>query len=173
MLRIITKIFCALSVLVAVASLQPAFAQTGEPWKRVCQDDTKIESCRIAQQLYLNKNVDGKKQTVGRVLSLTVLYLFVPQTGQRQPFMSIIMPLGVDLRAGAKIKVDEGQEIPLRFLQCTKAGCAASVGLDTKLLEAMKAGNRLRVAFRPWGSKETAVLNASLKGFTKGVNSLK
>lgn len=173
MLRNYTKIIYAAFVLTAVFISPMVSAQNAEPWKRVCQDDAKIESCRIVQQLFLNKNVDGKKQTVGRVLSLAVLYLQVPQTGQRQPFMSIIMPLGVDLRAGAKIKVDKGEEISLRFLQCTKAGCAASIGLDAKLLDAMKAGNLLRVAFRPWGSKETAVLEASLAGFTKGINSLK
>lgn len=168
-----TRILCAAFALAVMSYSPAAFAQNAEPWKRICQDETKKESCRIEQQLYLNKNVDGKKQTVGRVLSLAVLYLAVPQATQRQPYMSILMPLGVDLRVGSKIKVDKGQEISLRFLQCTKAGCAASVALDEKLLAAMKAGNVLRVAFRPWGSKETAVLNASLKGFTKALGSLK
>ncbi|WP_135081910.1 invasion associated locus B family protein [Terasakiella sp. SH-1] len=150
-----------------------SYAQA-KSWKKVCSDVKKAETCRLTQQLFLSqKNKQGKPQTVGRVLALTVIYAQHHKTKKREPYLSIQMPLGVDLRPGAVLKVDKGADMAVKYLRCTNAGCDASLKLDGKRLKAFKAGNHLFVGFRPWGSTKTTVLKASLAGFSKGIASIK
>ena len=78
----------------------------------------------------------------------------------------------MDLRPGAVLRVDEGEEIAVPYLQCTQAGCDASIKLEAKLLWAMKQGEQFLVGFRAWGSDQTNVVNASLIGFTKAFQGL-
>jgi invasion protein IalB len=143
-------------------------------WKRTCVDDAKIETCRITQQLFLSqKDDEGKARVTGRVLGLSVFYVEEGETAKRKPYLSIQMPLGVDLRPGVVLKVDEGKELPLRYLQCTNSGCDTGVEIDSNFLISLKVGQNIIVGFRPWGSDQTVVLKASLSGFAKAFNALK
>lgn len=163
----------AAAVLAAVVSM-PAGAQTTPVWKKTCPDAAKEETCRITQQHYLpKKGEDGRQHVAGRLLGLTVLYATDSGTKKRHPYLSVQMPMGVDLRPGAVLKVDNGKDIPVRYLRCTPSGCDASLRLDSGLLDALKAGNDLFVGFRPWGSARTTVVKASLTGFSKAYSSLK
>ncbi|MGD1885615.1 MAG: invasion associated locus B family protein [Cohaesibacteraceae bacterium] len=140
-------------------------AQNAQPaWRLRCTDTNDASTCNANQELFLNRNVDGEQRNVGRLLNITVLYL--DAQGERLPFMSLQMPLGLDLRPGAVMQVDDGQEMALEFLRCTNDGCDASVRLTPDLLGAMRAGNTLRVGFRPWGSEQVTAVEASLIGFT-------
>ena len=162
--------------LVPQAGVKIAGAQTagGPPWEKSCADPKNQESCRITQNLFLSqKDAEGKQQTVGKILGLTVIYATDQDTKKRTPYLSIQMPLGVDLRPGAVVRVDEGEERPLPFLQCTTAGCDASLRLDPPILDSLKAGQKFLVGFRPWGQTQTTVVEASLTGFTKAFSSLK
>ncbi len=151
----------------------PLVAQEVSDWKKTCVDANKAETCRISQVRIYNKEVDGKQQPVGKILGLTVLYATDAKTSVRAPYMSIQMPLGVDLRGGAVFRVDAGKEISVPYLQCTNAGCDASYPLDSVLIKQMKAGKTLTVGFRAWGNVKVTAVNASLKGFTKAFGALK
>ncbi len=160
----------ALIILVSlsIAWATSASAQSGNVWKTVCTDTQKPETCRISQQIFLTKqSKSGEKKVAGRVLGLSVLYATGTKTQKRGPYLSISMPLGVDLRPGAVLKIDDGQDISVKYLRCTKAGCDASLPLTSAVLHSMKQGNTLFVGFRAWGDKKVSVLKASLKGFTK------
>ncbi|MEM1283774.1 MAG: invasion associated locus B family protein [Pseudomonadota bacterium] len=149
----------------AQAQAQTPAAQSAQPaWRLRCTDTNVASTCNANQELFLNRNVDGEQRNVGRLLNITVLYL--DAQGERLPFMSLQMPLGLDLRPGAVMQVDDGQEMALEFLRCTNDGCDASVRLTPDLLGAMRAGNTLRVGFRPWGSEQVTAVEASLIGFT-------
>ena len=148
-------------------------AQKTSPWKLICADGLKPETCRITQTLFLSKKIQGKQRAVGRILGLTVIYVPAPKSKIREPYLSIQMPLGVDLRRGAVLRVDKGKEIPVRYLRCTKSGCDASLKLDSRFIKALKAGNGLLVGFLPWGGNKTTAVKASLKGFSKAFNVLK
>lgn len=162
------KSFAILSVIfTAFLGNATAIAADQPLWNKACVEDAKPETCRISQQLFLNKKVDGKMKQVGRVLGLTILYLPDAKKKTRIPYMSIQMPLGVDLRPGAVMKVDNNKEIALQYLQCTGKGCDASVELDASLLRAIKAGNGMKIGFRGWGAQKVTAVNVSLKGFTK------
>jgi len=90
-----------------------------------------------------------------------------------KPVMVITLPLGVFLPTGIQLKVDKGDEAARApFMQCIKDGCQARLVLDGALMNKMKAGNRLRVAFFTPQKKELA-FPISLSGFTAAVNSLK
>ena len=82
------------------------------------------------------------------------------------------LPLGVDLRPGAVIRVDEGPETNLPYLQCTNAGCAVSRQIDNDFLGSMKRGNELFVGFRSWGLADTTVVSVSLMGFSRAFAAL-
>lgn len=150
-----------------------AHAQTAEApaWQLRCADTNDASTCTMNQELFLQQTVDGERQTVGRLLNLTVVYLNAG--GERVPFMSLQMPLGVDLRPGAVMRVDEESETPLEFLRCTEAGCDASARVTPELLAQLRAGNVLRVGFRPWGSEQVTAVEASLIGFTAAFGQLR
>ncbi len=142
-------------------------------WQKVCVDRSNPKSCRITQQLFLKKNVNGEEKIVGKILKLSVVYVLNKKTEKREPHLILQMPLGIDLRVGAALKIDKGKEIPLQFLQCTKAGCDTSLKLDNQLLQSLKAGIDLNVGFKAWGSNQTTVIKASLKGFTRSFSALR
>ena len=148
-------------------------AQEKSPWSVQCTEENKPETCRMAQIQSATKEVDGKIQPIGKILGLTVLYVTNAETKKRSPHMSIQMPLGVDLRPGAVIKVDDNKEINLPYLRCTQRGCDASLELDSKLLRSILAGIDFNVGFRAWGSNKTTLVKASLTGFTKAFRRLK
>tara|TARA_B100000676_G_C17730123_1_gene655920 strand:+ start:97 stop:618 length:522 start_codon:yes stop_codon:yes gene_type:complete len=148
-------------------------AASEEPWKVICDNPKQMKTCLIRQQLFLRKNIDGKEKMVGRVLSLTVIYGAQPPKKVRTPYLSVQMPLGLDLRPGAVMRIDSGKEYRLEFLQCTTNGCDASIILDQNLIRALKMGNQLQVGFRPWGTDKTNVVPASLSGFTKAFGRIK
>jgi len=158
------------------ASLQIAQASTGQDqsapaWQVRCGNANDARTCTMNQELLLQRQVDGQQQTVGRLLNLTVLYL--DAGGERVPFLSLQMPLGVDLRPGAVMRVDDGPETPLEFLRCTESGCDASARITPELLQQMRDGTRLRVGFRPWGSEQVTAVDASLIGFTAAFGQLR
>lgn len=165
-------------LILIVGVLIALHADAAEPapaWTLVCAEPTKSETCRIQQQLFLQqKDKAGKEQNVGRILGLAVLYVNDGDNGKKRDlYLSIQMPLGVDLRPGAVLRVDKGKEIPVAFLRCTQAGCDASLKIDAEILKMLQTGTTLMVGFRPWGSAKVSTVNASLNGFTKLAKSLK
>ena len=148
-------------------------AQKKSSWRLICADGLKPETCRITQTLFLTKKIQGKQRAVGRILGLTVIYVPAPKSKIREPYLSIQMPLGVDLRRGAVLRVDKGKKIPVRYLRCTKSGCDASLKLDSRFIKALKAGNALSVGFLAWGGNKTTAVNAPLKGFAKAFKILR
>ena len=138
------------------------------PWRKICSPAAQEPSapakptCRIVQQLYLNKKgEDGTQKTAGRLLGLAVFHQKDPATKKRITYLIVQTPLGVDLRRGAVLKVDEGQDVPLQYIQCTGAGCDAGLELAAPLLQAFKKGNRLLVGFQPLTTSKVAVVEAS------------
>lgn len=160
---------------IGIFGLMPtdAGAQNKAQWPVVCSDPTNPQTCRMVQIHYATKVVEGKTENLGKVLALTVLYVAKPETKKRIPYMSIQMPLGVDLRSGAVVQVDKNKEIQMPYLQCTNAGCDASLELNSKLLRSILAGIEIRVGFKAWGGTGVSLVKASLKGFTKSFRKLK
>ncbi|WP_339776468.1 invasion associated locus B family protein [uncultured Thalassospira sp.] len=168
--------FAAVGAFMAVAAgTAPAMAQdanNGPLWKKEC-DDKNPGRCQIGQQVFLQKDVEGKKQTVGRILAVTVQKAVNPKTKAEVAILTMQLPLGVDLRPGIVIKVDQGPEMKVIYGKCTNAGCDAALVMSDELLASMKAGAELLVGFRAWGNEQTQVIKASLTGFTAALGSIK
>ena len=144
----------------------------GPSWTRVCSVEDDPYTCRIFLTLAVTRNVDGKQTAVGHLLRAEVFYSGDPGTSDRKVYMNLDLPLGVDLQAGAVIRVDLGAEVQLPYLQCTQAGCRLSMFVGDEFVSSMKLGNKLQVGFRSWGSEKLSVITASLIGFTSAFDSI-
>ena len=106
-------------------------------------------------------------ETLGRILKISISPFGNrdAQHSREIPYLTIHLPLGVDLRPGAVIRIDKRPEIPLPYLKCTGDGCTVGRVLDNGLLQAMMEGRRIFVGFRPWGGSKPNIIPASLNGF--------
>ena len=162
-----------LPVLVMVGASGAAnSADDQKRWNVVCQDDNKPASCRMEQNLYVSKELDSGQKQSGKILGVTILYVTNQKTGEREPHMNLMLPLGVDLRAGVVFRVDKQAETQLRFLTCTDRGCETALPVSDKMLENMLDGREMQVGFRGWGSQQTSVVKVSLIGFTRAFSAL-
>ena len=106
-------------------------AEDAAPWAVVCADANNARTCRMKQTLFVNQTVKGQQKRLGQLLSITVLYV---GEKARRPLLVMRLPLGVDLRPGMVLRVDNYEEIKAPYLRCTNAGCAVQVGLTTELV---------------------------------------
>ena len=144
-------------------------AEDEAPWAVVCADTNNARTCRMEQTLFLDQTVEGQQKRLGQLLSITVLYV---GEEARRPLLVMRLPLGVDLRPGMVLRVDNHEEIKAPYLRCTNAGCEVQVELTAELVAQLKKGLKLQVGVRPFGSLKTVVIDVSLKGFTRAFNRL-
>ena len=88
-----------------------------------------------------------------------------------KPAIIFTVPLGVALRAGIGVQIDDGEAIAVPYEQCNPVGCVAGLPLDDKLLGVLKRGLSGKIMVVD-GSGRRISLQISLKGFTAGFNAL-
>ena len=156
--RIVTIIGIIFSCLVwSEESPKNANVATYGDWGLQCTEEERLHICQAVQIIWLEQG--EKKQ---RVLTLQL----IPKN-EEQKILQLSFPLGVDLRPGIVIAVDNGSEQKFSFATCTNQSCLSLILMSEKELSMFKRGNVLKVGFRTFGSDKTIVLEASLKGFTK------
>ncbi|TVQ72667.1 MAG: invasion associated locus B family protein [Oceanospirillales bacterium] len=133
-----------------------------QDWVSVCADIQGQERCEIQQTL----NMDNE-QGNARLLRATVNIM------ENQLVMQLLLPLGIDLRAGIVMQIDDGEEFGAGFLTCVQDGCLVAFPLDATRLAEMRAGNVTKIGFRPFNTNETLVLEMSLMGFTRASQTVK
>ncbi|WP_169570021.1 invasion associated locus B family protein [Sneathiella limimaris] len=138
--------------------------ENADAWKLVCQAKDDPQSCLIEQKLVLRQQKEEGTGQVGQILNIKIFYV---GKESRKPYIVMQLPLGVDLQAGLLMKIDENQEVKAPYSICSKIGCEMRSLLPTDMLAKMKAGTAMKVGFRPYGSKQTIVVQASLIGFTR------
>jgi invasion protein IalB len=121
------------------------------------------ELCFIFQRI---SSKEGDK----RIADATIAYL--PKVNE--PVLVVTLPLGVFLPAGIKLQIDDSKDDSARaqFIQCIQDGCQARVKLENKMVNKMKSGKKMIVAFLTPQQKQLA-FPISLSGFTAAMNSLK
>ncbi len=67
------------------------------------------------------------------------------QEGTEGDFLTVIVPLGLDLRGGVSGKIDNGKPFKLDYMSCVQIGCTAEAKLPAGTLQAMKAGKELAI----------------------------
>jgi len=141
---------------------EAAAGQVFDDWGRRCETlKTGEEFCLVFQRLRLKEN----DQTV-----LHVSFGYPPFA--KGPIMVLTTPLGVSLVAGVELKVDDvGEPIRVPYNLCVADGCRASLPVDDSLLQAMKRGDKLKVAIASAQNKPMGI-EVSLNGFAKASESL-
>ena len=169
------KLFYLLNILLVSGTLSTfVAAQSNNPWTILCTDQKNRETCfQMSQSHNATQLINGKKANSGRILRVALSYVSDKKTKKRNLFLSIQLPLGVDIRPGVAIQVDKKKEINLKYLRCTTYGCDVSILADKKILKLLKAGKELKIGFRAWGNNETDLLIASLRGVTNNLQYIK
>ncbi|SIT65746.1 Invasion protein IalB, involved in pathogenesis [Ectothiorhodosinus mongolicus] len=132
-------------------------------WILLCAETPDGQRCEMVQTLSQRDN--------GREQRLVQTNIGITPNGQR--LLQIVMPLGIDLRSGIAITIDEGEEIQLPYQTCLPDGCLVLFPLDDTWFNRMRAGNELRIGFRGFGQSEVLVIEKSLRGFTAASNGLR
>jgi len=136
-------------------------------WVKTCADLEGVERCQLQQTIMIKpKDATSNKENKGAIVQLTAL------KNNDLDILNVLVPKGIDLRAGLLLQVDEGKKIRLPYSTCTDRGCLSVIKIDDAYKETLKKGKELIVAFVPFGSKEVVGIKASLMGFTEGYKSL-
>ncbi len=90
----------------------------------------------------------------------------------KAPVAALLLPLGLNLPAGAKLQVDDGKAFDLAIQTCEQRGCLASVPVAPDLLAAMKTGKQLKVSFQTQ-AKETITIPMPLADFATAYEKIK
>jgi invasion protein IalB len=128
--------------------------------EKLGEGDKAQERCFIYQTV-VNNDTDQP------VLQVAIGYL----PGDDKPAAILTVPLGVALPPGMGISVDEGKAIGVPYERCVPKGCIAGIPLNDEIIGQFKRGNKAQVLLHD-GTRRVA-LPVSLKGFTKGFDSLR
>ncbi|MEZ0224837.1 MAG: invasion associated locus B family protein [Alphaproteobacteria bacterium] len=157
-------------VLQAVASAPPAAqAKADAPkdfndWRLVCETPAKggKKQCEVFQRMtWKDKGA-----------ALTTLVHMVKNKDKKDVTMiRVVTPLGTLLTPGMAIKIDDGKQIKVPYLQCLPGGCLVDMVFDEEMMDKMKKGKTMIVAYRAGNGKD-AKLPVSLKGFGPALDAM-
>jgi invasion protein IalB len=122
-------------------------------WTVDCRIVDRRKQCLLSQ-------AQGNKETGQRVFAIE---LRPPGNGNTEG--TILMPFGLNLDAGAVLKLDDKDlGKGLRFSTCGPHGCLLPVSFPTVATDAMRKGTKLVVASLNLSSGEAVTFNVSLNG---------
>jgi invasion protein IalB len=123
-------------------------------WTVDCRIVERRKRCALSQ-------AQGNKETGQRVFAIE---LQPPGGGKTDG--TILMPFGLNLDAGAVLKLDDKNlGKGLRFSTCGPQGCLLPVSFPTAATDAMRKGTKLVVASLNLSTNEPVTFNVSLDGF--------
>lgn len=136
-------------VILAVVMLQsagwglPAAAKGNEPvWLSSCtsKDRASPVFCTLEQTLVVSETgaLIGKAE------------VRVTAKGE-QPLLLLLVPLGVDVRDGLSLQVDDADLADVAIQACNSAGCLAALPLVPSAIAALRGGRAMTMTFRGTG----------------------
>jgi len=133
-----------------------------DDWKIDCQIGVdKQEKC-LAYHIDLSK--DGKK----------VFDIAFGRLGPAgEPVVIVTVPLGISLRDGAGLKVDERPFVPLMINTCRPDGCESAAALDEATFLAVVAAKTMAIGVIPYGTKQPIGIPVPVKGLAAAINALR
>jgi invasion protein IalB len=157
-----------LCILFFVLLIQPAAAleegKRFQDWTIGCEkltDQANAQERCFIYQTVVNNETDQP------VLQIAIGYL----PGDEKPAAILTVPLGVALPPGMGVSVDDGDVIRIPYERCVPKGCIAGIPLNDEVIGRFKRGLKAKVLLHD-GTRQVA-LPVSLKGFTKGFDSLR
>ncbi|MBI1215979.1 MAG: hypothetical protein GC185_09200 [Alphaproteobacteria bacterium] len=141
-----------------------------DDWRVTCRKnpkDAKKQTCLMTQSIAFKQIKANALSTVihtgkskgkdGKVKELT--------------FITLITPLGTQLLSGIALKIDDGKEYKEPYTMCNRAGCQVGMVFGDKMIDSLKSGSKMLVAYKVPGNK-TVKAEVSLKGFTQALKAV-
>jgi invasion protein IalB len=138
--------------LAAIAFAAPAWAGADtatSKWVKVCEEG----ACNTMQRL------------VGPNGDLVASVAIQQAKGDPKVRLVVSMPLGMSIKSGLAVRIDDKVNLPMKFNICLPAGCYAQGSSDKALVDALKAGGQMFIVAQSRG--KPIALPISLAGFTK------
>jgi invasion protein IalB len=130
-------------------------------WRVECTSDSKVLDCRAFQQVLQRDNNQIVTSITVRVPAET-----------KKPVMMVQLPLGILVVEPMAIRVDEGAAENLAIQTCAPSGCYAGAQISDKLLDAMRKGKILKVAFQN-ANKQAVLVEMPLAGFVPAYDKIR
>lgn len=133
-----------------------ALNETYGDWTVSCSIGDNQKRCAFSQE-------QGNAQTGQRIFAVELQ----PAAGDGQTKGVILLPFGLHLDDGVKLKLDD-QDLGkgARFSTCTPGGCLVPVSFPKIATDAMKKAQKLIVTATREGGGEAPTFSVSLNGFT-------
>lgn len=174
-LALIAALLLAPGMTQAANETKPAVnSQTFGDWKLDCLKDKNaaVSDCQLMQKHFINGK-DGKKKPLLLVQgALLTVKNKEGKSGQVLVFR-MFTPLNTLLPAHLNVKLDSGKPMKLEFITCVPVGCMAEMPVNDALVEQLKKGNSLLVAYKSAHNGKQQNATVSLKGFTAAYDALK
>lgn len=143
---------------------KPAAEVPAQNWSVSCVSRSRLSeaNCSVEQRVLIRET----GQLLGRLLI---------KTGANDPGpgnLLLQVPLGISIRAGLKLKVDDADIETLDIQTCDTAGCYAGGPVSGKLLDAARAGKQLKAEFSDTQQRVVTV-NFVLDGFSAAFDDIK
>jgi invasion protein IalB len=141
------------------AAQQITVKATHGDWQIQCPENVSdTNPCAMVQELINEQD--------RRVLSAIVLH-----PAGAEPFLRVIVPLGVLLPGGMTLKIDDVEVGTVGFINCLPDGCMTQVGLTDDVLGQLKQGNQAVIVIFEQ-TEQPIQLPLSLAGFTAAYDEL-
>lgn len=157
--------FLLAAAVIGLAAM-PATAQevtvkaTHGDWQVQCPPDvSETNPCAMVQNLI--REEDGRR----------VLAALVVKPPEGDPFLRVVVPLGILLPGGLTLSVDGTDMGTVGFINCLPDGCMTQVGLTVDVLEQMRQGSQALVTIYEQ-AEQPIQLPISLTGFTAAFGEL-
>jgi invasion protein IalB len=136
--------------------------ETHGAWEIHCVEGT--DACVMQQ---FGNTQDGKRAMLVMVERLAG----VEAQGQPVPAaMTVLTPMGVWIPYGVRLKVDQGEVMPMPLMRCLGENCFARAPLRQQDVEMFKRGSQAKFEFV---LTDGVLVDLSLNGFTAAYNALK
>lgn len=130
------------------------------PWAKQCDPlPSDKQMCYVTQALRVKEG--GQR----------LIYIGVgqsPDTGLK--FLLFVTPLGVLLRPGIELKIDDGAPFNAQFNTCLPNGCHGQIALNEDQYQQLRKGNKLLVFYIDVRQQKIS-LDMSLEGFSVAYDS--
>ena len=139
--------------------------QVGSPWHLRCDpakegEENAKQHCEIFQRINM-------QETGQRVVELAIA-----KGKDEKPAQGVfILPLGILLKPGILMQVDEEKPFKFSARSCTAGGCIALIDLEKPVLDVFRKGEKILLRFKAQNGQEVN-LTMSLKGFAKAFEKL-
>ena len=149
-----------LAALLAAATIPHiAVAQAPDPstqWVKTCQTDpdSNLERCALTREV----RADSGQIVAGVSLQQVA--------GQTNYALRLSVPLGMMLKAGIGVQIDDGQRREAVYDICFRNACLAEIEVEPEFVEDMKAGGQLVIHATDQRNRSGSI-PVSLIGFTR------